>query len=62
MGGKRTPRIAIVCATDAIWSGVASVSNWPIAVEATSSGVSISAAGGSVLGTSPGMVAFAFQP
>ena len=54
--------MAIVCATDAIWSGVASVSNWPIAVEATSSGVSISAAGGSVLGTSPGMVAGAFQP
>ena len=34
VGGWRTPRMAIVCATEAIWSGVASVSNWPIAVEA----------------------------
>ena len=37
-----------------VCSGVASVLNWPIAVEPTSSGVAISAAGGRVLGTSPG--------
>ena len=43
-------------------SGVASVRNWPIAVEPTSSGDWISVAGGSVLGTSPGTVGSAFQP
>src|SRR5215213_4553040 len=62
VGRWRTPCDAIVCATEAIWSGVASVRYWPIAVAPTSSGVSISGAGGRVLGTSPGTVGSAFQP
>ena len=41
---------------------MASVLNCPIAVEPTSSGVLISTAGGSVLGTSPGTIGSAFQP
>ncbi len=62
VGSVRTPPPAIVCATEASCSGVASVLYWPMAVDASSSGVTISPAGGSVLGTSPGSVAGWFQP
>lgn len=34
--GERTPPLAIVCETEAISSGVASTSPWPIALTATS--------------------------
>src|SRR5829696_7398713 len=62
VGRWRTPCEPIVWATDAICSGVASVRNCPIAVDATSSGDLISAAGGRVLGSSPGTVGSPFQP
>src|SRR3954447_18187004 len=62
VGRWRTPCEAIVWATEAIWSGVASVRYWPIALEPTSSGVVRSDAGGSVLGTSLGTVGSPFQP
>ena len=42
VGSRRTPPEAIVCATEAICSGVASTLPCPIAVEPTSSGVAIS--------------------
>src|SRR5687768_5627086 len=56
------PPDAIVWATEAITSGVASVLNWPIAVDAISRSDLISFAGGSVLGTSPATVGLLFQP
>ena len=62
MGTYRTPSAAIVWATEAITSGVASVRNWPIAVEAISRSDTISSLCGSVLGTSPGTVGGWFQP
>ena len=58
----RTPPLAIVWATEAIWSGVASIWNWPIAVEPTSSGLTIAEAAGIVLGSAPGMPGSSFQP
>jgi hypothetical protein len=35
-GFNRTPPFPIVCATEAIWSGVANRSPWPIATRPTS--------------------------
>ena len=58
----RTPPDPTVCATEASRSGVASTFPWPIAVDPTSSGVTISSAGGIVLGASPRTDGGAFQP
>ena len=53
---------AIVSATTAISSGVASTLPWPIAVEPTASGESISAAGGIVEVAAPASVGTSLKP
>ena len=62
VGSRRTPLSAIVAATVANWSGVASTLPWPIAVEPTASGPPTAPARGSVLGRAPGMSGRELKP
>ena len=62
MGVCLTPRLAIVWATEAIWSGVAKTRPCPMALEPISSGDVISPALGRVLSLAPKIVGGSFQP